>query len=143
MKRIVREESGASSLLKFAPVRATVTARSGVFAAACNRRYTPRIVPFRSTTAIASVGSSGAEAPAVRMERTSDEVRGAAAELWASERRDAVDAKTTERATAANSARNRREGRIGRRVGVLMPSQNRVIATNFPVTARRIAPGAW
>ena len=57
MKRTVRDDNGAWSLLKNAPVRASDTASSWVAVVASERALTPRIEPARSTTATASVGS--------------------------------------------------------------------------------------
>ena len=78
MKRTVREDSGAWSLLKNAVVRAKVTATSGASGVVSGLRYTPRIVPLRSTTATARVLSLSAPAAAVMTAVTSSAVR-----VWA------------------------------------------------------------
>ena len=74
MNRTVREESGASSLLKKAPVRASATARSAVgiiapkfpndVGGADGPTYTARIRPMRSTTAMAMASDGAAVAAA-------------------------------------------------------------------------------
>src|ERR1700688_1998344 len=60
MKRTVRDESGAWSLLKNAPVRARPIARSSLAPVAPAWRYRRSTLPARSTTAIVIGGEGGA-----------------------------------------------------------------------------------
>src|SRR5208282_424072 len=85
MKRTVREESGAWSLLKNAAVRARATARSFALtmlpkfpvamAGADGLRYTASGLPTRSTTAMIMVSSLAAWAAACTRLLTSDMAR--------------------------------------------------------------------
>ena len=71
MKRTVRDDSGAWSLLKNAAVRASPTARSSSPPEAPGLRKSASGLPSRSTTAIERVLSESAEAAAATMAPTS------------------------------------------------------------------------
>lgn len=85
MYRTVRDDSGAWSLLKYAAVRASETAKSPVgtvepkfpveFTGMLGPSYTARMRPNRSTTAIAIVVVSAVAAAACTIMSTSAEVR--------------------------------------------------------------------